>query len=143
MTERARYLIPINGKLIEVEREVYEIYYQMDRRARYIEERERDNGVVSYQAIETQGIDGEVGLKDPNEVLMEDSVITQEILAQLYRCIAALPRAERELILAIYYEGLSPKDYAERIGLTKRGVNGQRKRILAKMRDYLLRMDEG
>ncbi len=142
MSERERYLIPVEGKLVEVDQAVYETYYQMDRRARYIEECDVENGVVSYQAIETEGVDGEAGLKDPNAASMEDSVITQEILGQLYRCIAALPRPERELILAIYYEGLSADDYAKRIGLTKRGVNKQRKRTLLKMRELMRRMDE-
>ncbi len=142
MTERSRYLIPIEGNLIEVEKEVYDTYYQMDRRSRYLDEQDQENGVVSYQVIEKDDIDGEAGLPNPNEVTMEEQVIVEEMLNRLYRCIASLPRAERELILAIYFEDLSTKDYAKKKGMSRRTVDDQRSRVLSKMREIMKRMDE-
>ena len=56
MEDKERYFIPIEGKLIEVEKNVYVAYYKMDRRERYLEERDKDNGVVSYNTIDSQGI---------------------------------------------------------------------------------------
>ena len=32
-----RYFIPIDGKLYETTKEIYEVYYQMDRRERYLD----------------------------------------------------------------------------------------------------------
>ncbi len=142
MKDREQHYIPVEGKLIEVEKAVYDAYYQMDRRERYIEERDEENGVVSYQTIEEENIDGESGLLDPNAVTIEEQLIAKEIMNRLYRCIALLPRAERELIIAVYFEGLSTKDYAMKEGLSKRTVDERRSRILRKMREILYRMDK-
>ena len=112
MADKEKYFIPIEGKLIEVEKNVYVAYYKMDRRERYLEERDRDNGVVSYNTIDSQGIDGESGLQDVVTETMETIALANELRNQLHRCIAALPRAERELIHAIYFEGMTEAEYA-------------------------------
>ena len=57
MADKEKYFIPIDGELIEVEKNVYVAYYKMNRRERYLEERDKDNGVVSYNTIDSQGID--------------------------------------------------------------------------------------
>lgn len=56
MADKEKYFIPIEGKLIDVEKNVYVAYCKMDRRERYLEERDKDNGVVSYNTIDSQGI---------------------------------------------------------------------------------------
>lgn len=73
MADKEKYFIPIEGKLIEVEKNVYVAYYKMDRRERYLEERDKDNGVVSYNTIDSQGIDGKSGLQDVVTETMERS----------------------------------------------------------------------
>lgn len=70
MADKEKYYIPIEGTRIEVEKVVYEAYYKMSRRERYIEERDENNGVVSYHAIEANGIDGEAGLRDMSVAFM-------------------------------------------------------------------------
>ena len=101
MADKEKYFIPIEGKLIEVEENVYVAYYKMDRRERYLEERDRDNGVVYNNNIDSQGIDGESGLQDVVTETMETITLANELRNQLHRCIAALPKAERELIHAM------------------------------------------
>ena len=46
MADKGKYYIPVEGELVEVEENVYVIYYRMGRRERYIEERDQENGVV-------------------------------------------------------------------------------------------------
>lgn len=137
MAEKERYCIPIEGKLIEVEKNVYVAYYKMGRRERYIEEKEREHGVVSYHAINGKGIDGESGLTDVLVESMEDVAIAKELCDQLHRCIAALPRAERELIHAIYFEGLTEEAYAQKAKLTQSGVSRKRKKTLSKLKMFM------
>ena len=50
MADKEKYFIPIEGKLVEVEENVYATYYKMGRRERYLEERDKNNGVLSYDA---------------------------------------------------------------------------------------------
>ena len=137
MADKEKYFIPIEGKLIEVEENVYVAYYKMDRRERYLEERDRDNGVVSYNTIDSQGIDGESGLQDVVTEIMETITLANELRNQLHRCIAALPRAERELIHAIYFEGMTEAEYASKANMTQSGISRRRKKTLSKLKKLL------
>lgn len=137
MADKEKYFIPIEGKLIEVEENVYVAYYKMDRRERYLEERDRDNGVVSYNTIDSQGIDGESGLQDVVTETMETITLANELRNQLHRCIAALPRAERELIHAIYFEGMIEAEYASKANMTQSGISRRRKKTLSKLKKLL------
>ena len=112
-------------------------YYKMDRRERYLEERDRDNGVVSYNTIDSQGIDGESGLQDVVTETMETITLANELRNQLHRCIAALPRAERELIHAIYFEGMTEAEYASKANMTQSGISRRRKKTLSKLKKLL------
>ena len=47
MADKKNYYIPVEGKLVEVEEPVYTEYYRMSRRERYLEERDKENGVMS------------------------------------------------------------------------------------------------
>ena len=137
MADKEKYFIPIEGKLIEVEKNVYVAYYKMDRRERYLEERDRDNGAVSYNTIDSQGIDGESGLQDVVTETMETITLANELRNQLHRCIAALPRAERELIHAIYFEGMTEAEYASKAKMTQSGISRRRKKTLSKLKKLL------
>ena len=56
MADKENYYIPVEGKLVEVEEPVYTEYYRMSRRERYLEERDKENGVMSYGWILTMMI---------------------------------------------------------------------------------------
>lgn len=137
MAEKEKYYIPVEGKLIEVEKDVYVTYYKMGRRERYLEERDRNNGVLSYDALDNDGIVGEEMFKDPKLNSLEDLALTKEIEEQLHRCIALLPRAERELIQAIYFEGMSDREYAKRIQKSQPAVSSKHRKILSKLKMFL------
>lgn len=137
MADKERYYIPIEGKLIEVEENVYVAYYKMGRRERYLEERDKANNVYSYDALDKDGMKGEEMFRDPAIDSLEEISLSKELLFQLHRCIEMLPRAERELIHAIYFEGLSDTKYAERIHKSQAGISRKHKKILSKLKMFL------
>ena len=137
MADKSKYYIPVEGKLIEVEENVYVAYYKMGRRERYIEERDMENGVVSYNVLDSESRAGEMILREGSAPSMEDLALANELRDQLHRCIAALPRAERELIHAIYFEGMTEAEYAPRAKLTQSGVSRRRKKTLSKLKKLL------
>lgn len=67
----------------------------------------------------------------------EDQLLANELVAQLRKCLAMLPRAERRLIEAIYFEGKSETEYAAEVKMSQPGVNRRRKKILSKIRKLL------
>jgi hypothetical protein len=49
--EKERYYIPVDGKCYETTKEIYDVYYQMDRRERYLEERDIKKGVQTFGSV--------------------------------------------------------------------------------------------
>ena len=64
MADKKNYYIPVDGKLVEVEETVYTAYYKMSRRERYLEERDKENGVMSYDALDNNGLVGQEMFQD-------------------------------------------------------------------------------
>jgi len=134
MADKEKFYIPIEGKLIEVEENIYIAYYKMGRRERYLEERDQANGVLSYDALDYDGMIGQEMFEDPEVSSLEDLELAKELIAQLHRCIDMLPRSERELIQAIYFDGLNDSEYARKSKVSQSGVSRRHKKILSKLR---------
>ncbi len=56
---------------------------------------------------------------------------------RLHRAVAALPKAERELIRAIYFDGLTEQDHAQATGMSQTGVSYRRRKNLSKLKVFL------
>ena len=93
--------------------------------------------VVSYDALDNGETVGAEAIQDMESPSMEDLAIANELKDRLHHVVAELPKAERELIRAIYFEGVSAADYADKVGISHRGVNIQRKKILSKLKLFL------
>ena len=52
MADKEKYLIKIQGKLIEVSEDVYYAYFHMERQERTQEEKKQRNEVMSYDALD-------------------------------------------------------------------------------------------
>ena len=52
----------------------------------------------------------------------------------LREALAQLTKEEYELIQALYYENISEREYAAKLGLSQRGLNKRRHRALAKLK---------
>ena len=82
-------------------------------------------------------LNGESGLQDVVTETMETITLANELRNQLHRCIAALPKAERELIHAIYFEGMTEAEYASKANMTQSGISRRRKKTLSKLKKLL------
>lgn len=137
MADKENYYIPVEGKLVEVEEPVYTEYYRMSRRERYLEERDQENGVMSYDAMDNNGLVGQEMFQDRERGTLEDMALAKELLERLHRCIQMLPKAERDLIQAIYFEGMSDREYASKVGKTQPAVSSRHKKTLSKLKMLL------
>ena len=132
MADKEKYVIKIQGQLVEVSPEVYYAYFHMERQERWQEEKQQEHGVMSYDAL-----DGQENIADAGSPGLEENIIAEELRSRVRHAVAALPKAERELIQAIYYEGLSERVYAKQHGISQRGANKQRRKILSKLKMFL------
>ena len=137
MADKEKYMIKVEGKLVEVTPDVYYAYFRMERQERWQEEKQQGHAVVSYDALddgETVGMEVVPDLTTPS---MEEAVMTREIHEKLHRALDALPKAERELIQAIYFDGFTEKEYAVSSGLSQQGVSYRLRKILSKLRIFM------
>ena len=137
MADKEKYMIKVEGKLVEVTPDVYYAYFRMERQERWQEEKQQGHAVMSYDALddgETVGVEVVPDLTTPS---MEEAVMTREIHEKLHRAVDALPKAERELIQAIYFDGFTEKEYAVSSGLSQQGVSYRLRKVLSKLRIFI------
>lgn len=137
MAEKDKYIIKVEGTLVEVTPEVYYSYFRMERQERWQEEKLQGHDVVSYDALdntETVGVEVLPDLKLPS---MEKVIMTREIYEKLHRAVDALPKEERDLIHAIYFEGKSEREYARILGISQNSTLKRRRKILAKLKTFM------
>lgn len=137
MAEQKKYYIHVPGALVEVSEGVYFAYYQEKRRGRTLREKDERNGAVSYDGLDTPELSGQEMIPDRSAVSVEDAAIANILRGELRRCLALLDEPDRQLIHALYFEGLSERKYAKRIGIPQRTINDRRRRVLRKLKELL------
>lgn len=137
MADKEKYVIKIQGKLVEVSEDVYYAYFRMERQERTQEEKKQRNNVMSYDALDNGERVGLETMPDMISPSMEEVAMANEIKERLHRAISLLPKAERDLIRAIYFDNKSEETYACEVGMSQTGVSYQRRRILSRLKDLL------
>ena len=121
---------------MEVSEEVYLAYYQEDRRRRTVDEKEQRNGTVSYDDLDTVELSGAERFADRTTVSVEDAAIDRIMADKLHRCIDRLPKEDRALIRALFFDGLSERKYAEKLGIHHMTVHSRKVAILGKLKKF-------
>lgn len=84
-----RYFIPVDGKYYETTKEVYEVYYQMDRRERYLEERDLKKGIINFGDIDNEDYSAEEILSD-KDTDIEEEVINKILIKTVLEAIMTI-----------------------------------------------------
>ena len=137
MAEHKKYYIHVPGALVEVSEGVYFAYYQEKRRGRTLKEKDERNGAVSYDGLDTPELTGQEMIPDRDAVSVEDAALANILREKLHRCLALLDEPDRQLIQALYFEGLSERKYAKRVGIPQRTISDRKRRILARLKKLL------
>lgn len=69
---------------------------------------------------------------------VEDDAIKLMMIKQLHICIEQLTEDERELISALFFYGMTEREYADLIGQTQQNINKKKQRILSKLYKLLI-----
>ena len=137
MAEEKTYYIKIQDVVVEVTKTVYHAYYRMERHARHLEEKDRQHGLVSYHALDTEDTQGEETLPSPDAASVEDEAIAHILRDRLHACLELLPSQEWELIQALYFEELSERDLARKTGVPQRTIHDRKKKAIAHLKTML------
>ncbi len=135
-------VISVDGEDVEVTEEIYEEYARMDRRERYLAEKDAENGVVSLDELTERGFPAEFLRMDfksdfENDVLEPDE--KRRTLACLNAALTVLNADERRLIHTLYYDDVSVRECAQRLGVRLWTVQCRREKILKKLRTEILK----
>lgn len=133
------YIITVDEQDVEVTKEVYLAYSQMDRRERYLEEQKLNNDDISLECFEENNVPidcyAQRHAASAEETYMdevEDAILEQRRQA-LHSAMTALSDEDKQLIEALYIAGVSTREYAKAIGRSKTAVINRRDRILRRL----------
>ena len=77
MADNEKYLIRLHGKDIDVSEDVYYAYFQMARQERTQDEKLQRNHVVSYDAMDNEGMVGAEAFEDLEAPRMEELIMAK------------------------------------------------------------------
>lgn len=153
-----RYVITVDGEDVEVSEAVYREYASSARKMKYMEcDLKRDRVLqdtttgraildeneqpvllpereVSLEKLMDEDWDYPSDEPQPEEVVMHS--LDNEALRW---CLGQLDEQELALISALFFEGLTEKEYAGKIAVKQQSINERKQRILRKMKNILSR----
>ena len=136
--------IKIGSELVPVTEEVYQAYYKMGRRARYLE-KDRKVGRIEVEGDKVTFINSkedslhrlmELGVDFADEQLVEEIVCDKAELMILQKAMAELDRKEQELIEAIYFQNQTTREIAKQENISQPAIVKRHKKVLDKLRKY-------
>ena len=133
MAERKKYIVRVQGTVVEVTEEVYRAYYSIERQLLTVDEKDARNGKVLYSDLDTDEMLGEDMIPDRDTVGVEDAAIARILHDQLHRALNLLLPTEQKLIYEIYFQGLSERQIAKRSGVHYMTIHNRKVRILKKL----------
>lgn len=140
--EVVRRVITVDGQDVEVSEEVFLAYSQAERRERYIEEYERgkvislDRSLVNGVSLRRLGIEPVESAEDTTIALESESEFAKLLMA-LPEALSELSCADKELIEALYFKGISAREYARQQNVYHRAIIYRRDKILLKLQQLL------
>lgn len=133
-------IITIEGVDVEVSEEVFSAYSQSDRRERYLSEDIAKDKILSLDQIDQDAVQlNDIGLEvveSAENVFLEqeDMRIWEKRRQLLLQVLPTLHKDEQELIQALYFRGLSAREYARQLGVYHQVILHRRDIVLEKLR---------
>lgn len=131
-----KFFLPLHGMLMEVTEEAYKEYYRDKRRQKYIDERSKLNGDVSYNALDTDETLGEDILAD-RRTDVEMQVINQMTVEQLRKAFLLLSTDEIALLKLRYFKEYSEIKLSKYYGVSQQAISKRIKKILSKIKKII------
>lgn len=86
----------------------------------------------SYERLLEQAVQFEEEVES-----VEETVLRSLQYEQLHKALSLLPENERDLIEMLYFQGLTERETAERIGVCRNAIHKRKNRILEKLKRFL------
>lgn len=139
MDKKKKFCIRIGDTIQEVTEEVYREYFKMERRERYLEERDLVNGKVLYSDLDNvhQDVLGEDILVDSIVEDICELVTTKIMVERLRECLVLLPDEELDLLIQLFFNEKSERELSAERGIPRKTISYRKDKILSKLKNYL------
>lgn len=134
--EEKKYYIPVDGKYYETTKEIYDVYYRMGRRERYLEERDIKKGVINFSDIDNGNYSAEEILSDENTDI-ETDVTNKIFIETVLEAISTLDEDEKWLIQELFFYGKSERVVASDLGVSKTCLHYRKEKVIDKIRKHI------
>lgn len=133
MNKKNEYTIVVRRERVVVTYDVYKAYHAEREHARYLsnEARKRE---IPMEWLEDHGVNPKYADTAP---LPLDIVIQQDQYAKLRTALRSLPEVDQTLIYALFFERKSERQMAKELGITQKGVNKRKAKILVTLRKMI------
>ena len=134
---------------IEISPEILAVLRQSDRKMKYIEVDLKTERVIQKKKEQAEVVKPsreqsfERMCEEDNaqfasqEMSPEDAAIRRDMLQRLRRAIQTLTTDEAALINALFFECVAEREYARKLGISQKGVNKRKNKVLGKLRKTL------
>ena len=130
-----KFFLPLHGMLMEVTEATYKEYYRDKRRQKYIDERSKLNGDVSYNALDTDETLGEDVFAD-EKTDVEAEVINKMTVAELRKAFFLLSPDEKALIVEHFFDEKSQVELSKQYGVNQSNISRKINRIIFKLKKF-------
>ena len=134
-----QYYIPINGKYQETSEALHKLYYKMDRRERYLQERSAEHE-LSFEALEEVFYPVEMKMVNKQPTL-EDLVMNNFLVEKMLEVITGLSKKDKWIIQQIFFDGKSVVELSEETGQTRTTLQSRKIRALDKIKKRMIEND--
>ena len=149
------YIITVDGVDVEVSEDIYVAYAIGGRKMKYMEcDLKNDRVLQDSSGRAVRSAEGDTAMQQKRETsldklinddwdfpssdeLPEDTVIKQVEIEALYACLDALNTKEREMIVALFFDGLTEREYAKSLGISKTALHARKVKVLDRIKNYL------
>lgn len=121
---------------MEVSKEHYKDFYRAKEREAYLKKLNAKYGLLSIDAFDNEDDNGTDYIQAETEDVAE-TVTHLLMLDKLRSVIPMLSEIEQELIQALFFKGLTEREYAKECGVSQVAIHKRKNRILAKLKIFL------
>ena len=130
-------VITVDGREVEVSADVYRAYAKADRRDRYVEEQYDKGTLVSLEYLAENNvpldrISAEIVSDAEEEMLRRYD--QEQLRAILLPVLNALNEQDRALVQALYFDDVSERVYAKKLGIRLSALQKRRNKVLREIR---------
>ena len=133
-------IITIDGVDVEVTEDVFLAYSQADRKERYQDELQEEHPQISLEFLTDHDVPVDLHMQR-HEISAEDAAIQREDHVEhivrkerLTTALRSLSIEDQALIQALFFEGISTRAYAKKLGVYQRAVIYRRDKLLAELK---------